>query len=219
MTSINQYPTFQYSQPEDYKFSHDSVFLARHVFELYRDAGRTVKSALDLCAGCGIVGLDFIYHCRENKITPPEFFDFIEVQNTYRPHFDKNKASLENQGTRVQFINENYSDLLKSKPPQLYDLILCNPPYFFKGHGKLPSNELKMRSRFFIDSDFRNLIIFMQSSLTENGMAYLLARNQEERKIEILDLILESNGQMSAKLVGKIRGVNLISLCHKPIKI
>ncbi len=213
MTSINYFPTFQYSQPEDYKFSHDSVFLARHVFEFYRETGNTVDSALDLCAGCGIVGMDFLYHCRQSKITAPYVFDFLEVQNAYWPHFEKNQASMKSRGTKVQFINENYSELLKSKPQRFYDLILCNPPYFFKGHGKLPTSELKMRSRFFIDSDFNSLIFFIQSRLSITGKSYILVRNQEERKISLSDQILEiSDGQLRVDLVGDIRGTDLVCL-------
>lgn len=212
-SSVNPFPTFQYSQPEDYRFSHDSVFLARKVFEMYRDSGQTIQDGLDLCAGCGIIGLDFLFHCMQNAIAPPTNFDFIEVQETYRSHFKKNVDSLGVQTTKTEFINENYETLLSRPATRLYDLIVCNPPYFFKGHGKYPSSDLKTRSRFFIDSDLKNLIHFIQNRLSNTGQAFLLGRNQTERKFDVTKLIKDySSTQIDIEVVADIRGTDLIRI-------
>ncbi|MBV2168118.1 MAG: hypothetical protein KUL82_05355 [Bdellovibrio sp.] len=62
MSSINPHYTFHYSQPEEYRFSHDSVMLARKVFERVSASAMENWRGLDLCSGCGIVGLDFLFH-------------------------------------------------------------------------------------------------------------------------------------------------------------
>jgi tRNA1(Val) A37 N6-methylase TrmN6 len=66
MSSVNQKPTFNYSQPEDYHFSHDSVFLAQKVSEIIQKEELRLKSVLDLCSGCGIVGMDLLYYLQQN---------------------------------------------------------------------------------------------------------------------------------------------------------
>jgi len=74
------FPTFEYSQPDEYHFSHDSVFLARRVFEFLRDKNIDPKTALDLCAGSGVIGLDLMFHLRSGGKQRPQVFDFLEVQ-------------------------------------------------------------------------------------------------------------------------------------------
>lgn len=79
MASINSHFTFNYSQPEEYRLSHDSVFLAREIFEQLSALDLAGKRGLDVCAGCGIVGLDFLFHRRAAGQSVPEIFDFLEV--------------------------------------------------------------------------------------------------------------------------------------------
>ena len=178
MSSINLFPTFQYSQPKDYHFSHDSVFLARKVFERH---GQQLTSentkVLDVCAGCGIVGMDLIFHQIKEKTFTGEV-DFLEVQEIYREHFEKNIITMQSffldQPLNFNFINQNYalSSLIKK-----YDLIISNPPYFEVGKGALSPNEFKNRCRFFIDSDWQTLIAFIKVSLKPEGNAYFLVRD------------------------------------------
>jgi tRNA1Val (adenine37-N6)-methyltransferase len=169
MSSINEHYTFSYSQPEAYRFSHDSVFLARQVFE--RTRGRSFTRALDLCAGCGIVGLDYLFHRREAGLALPAQFDFLEVQDEYAPHFALNRAQLDEVPTR--FLRQNYEDLTET-----YDLILCNPPYFRLAQGRLSPSDFKNRCRFFIDAEFGALFAAIERALSPMGTAYVLLRDQ-----------------------------------------
>lgn len=216
MSSINKYPTFQYSQPQAYRFSHDSVFLARAVFEYTVKYELNRKSVLDLCSGCGIVGLDFLFHLRTEKYVLPLFFDFLEVQHEYQSHFIENVKRLGPIQTQIQLLLENYSEYANKYLDQKYDLILCNPPYFSKGQGKWPGSELKFRSRFFVDSDLENLVHFIHTKLTSSGAAFILVRNQLEHNVDQINVLqMYCDGKLNIQHLGDIRGTHLVMLKSK----
>lgn len=179
MSSINYHPTFQYSQPEDYHFSHDSVFLARAIYEKHQDLLQSDIRILDLCAGCGIVGLDLLFHQLKEFKKFSGQVDFLEIQEIYHPHFIYNVAELEKiflfEKLKLNWINKNYQDAFEGKK---YDLIISNPPYFLTEQGKLSQNEFKNRCRFFIDSDWEKMIEYIQRSLKPEGRAYFLVRDE-----------------------------------------
>ncbi len=210
MTSLNPHFTFNYSQPEEYRFSHDSVFLARQVFEfLPEDLSK--MTALDLCSGCGIVGLDFLYHCKQEQRAYPARFDFMEVQEVYRDHFEKNLTAFAQQKPAVNFVNLNYEALLTPEFSSRYDLILSNPPYFRTNQGKLSPSEFKNRCRFFIDSDFTNLIRGIDAALNPGGRAFVLLRDLQDHGWNLLEEARKIlSGRREIKKVADIRGTPLV---------
>lgn len=222
MSSINPHYTFEYSQPEAYRFSHDSVFLARKVFELYRKEELASLRGLDLCAGCGIIGLDFIYHCINTWQATPASFDFVEVQQIYNQHFYENVRRLGAVGTQLSFINKNYNEFVAPLTNQTdffsentvkYDLVLCNPPYFRMGQGKMSPSEFKNRCRFFMDADFTSLIKAIENSLAPGGCAYILLRDLEEHNwnpFKEAQTILSAN--MKIEKMDNIRGTDLVCI-------
>ena len=177
MSTVNAHYTFQYSQPEDYRFSHDSVFLARWVFESLHSEDLKKFSCLDLCAGCGVIGLDFIFHLLTANKPTPKRFDFLEVQEIYQSHFQINQAKLPAHTIEIHWRSENYQ---KFSSTECYDLILCNPPYFRLGQGKLSPSDFKNRCRFFIDSDYPELLQSFERNLNPQGRAYVLLRDLQD---------------------------------------
>ncbi len=213
MSSINLFPTFEYSQPDEYHFSHDSVFLARRVFEFLRDKNIDPKTALDLCAGSGVIGLDLMFHLRTAGKNRPQVFDFLDVQDQYRNHFEENVRRLGTVQTKLQFINCNYADENIGKLADTYDLIVCNPPYFSMDQGKLPVSNLKLRSRFFVDSDLESLFAFIDKRLSQQGFAFVLIRNQLEHKQNQLSVVQElCNGKLHLKVLDDVRGTDVVLL-------
>lgn len=205
-SSINTRPTFQYSQPEAYRFSHDSVFLSQQVWELTRDRMAEGFTLLDLCAGCGIVGLDFLFHGRDS--VHPSRCDFVEVQAEYKPHFEENARRL---GSRIplHFHNQCYSELLSAEGGQ-FDLVLCNPPFFRVGQGRLPESDFKRRCRFFIDSDFSTLLKAIAHVLKDSGEAYVLLRESTDHGEDVFgeaERVLM--GHATIATVGDVRGTAL----------
>lgn len=214
MSSINPHYTFHYSQPEEYRFSHDSVFLARRVFERLRGRDLGAWRVLDLCSGSGVIGLDFLFHCaQEESGTLPAAFDFLEVQEIYRTHFEENTRRLGELGTKLSFLHRNYKDLQNPEFAESYDLILSNPPYFFPWQGKLSPSEFKNRCRFFIDSDFKNLLLGIGASLKKSGEAYVLLRDLPEHRWNVLDEARNICGaQLEMEVLGDIRGTHYVRL-------
>jgi tRNA1(Val) A37 N6-methylase TrmN6 len=214
MSSINEHYTFEYSQPEEYHFSHDSVFLARQVYEIYRDEGLTPAVCLDLCSGCGIIGLDFLYHNQKERGVVPRSFDFLEVQSAiYQPHFEKNVVHVTDAKTAIKFIPENYDVLQTESYKNQYDLILCNPPYFHKDQGTLSPSDFKNRCRFFLDSDFANLMRGIENSLRSGGRAYVLLREQRQHGWSAFHLAGQHlSSTMSLEILGDIRGTSLLEI-------
>lgn len=171
--------TIDYSQPAAYRFSLDSVLLAKAVARDYRDVTLAPQfRVLDVCAGCGVVGMEL--HCHR-----PEFqrIDFNEIQDIYRPHFQKNLESLNLKKStllQAEWLPINYAELDQPKFRESYDLIVANPPYFEKDQGLIPPDDFKARCRFFLDSDFRTLWNSALAVLKPGGLAYVLVREQAD---------------------------------------
>lgn len=196
VSSINPHFTFNYVQPDEYRFSHDSVFLARKVFEIILDKKLKHEHILDLCSGCGIVGLDLLFHLNAAGLVLPKEIDFLEVQAIYNDFFETNAETirkLSNKNVDLNFLNINYQTLVDSDKfvqqsnsfSKKYDLIISNPPYFRKDQGVLSKSEFKNRCRFFIDSDFKNLIQAIDKSLKSDGHAFILLKSLTEHGINV----------------------------------
>lgn len=202
--SINEHYTFEYAQPESYRFSHDSVFLARETFEREKDFVNNESEILDLCAGCGIVGLDFLFHLRKEKDVEPRRCDFLEVQGVYRAHFEENKRRLGAKCTVLDFHEGNFSNFENSRR---YDLILCNPPFFHPGRGKLSPDDFKNRCRFFLDASEMELWSSFARLLKPEGRAYVLSREFTPGQFP---------EGLHCEAAGDIRGTGLVKVRRVP---
>lgn len=212
----NSLYTYDYFQPEGYHFSLDSVFLAQKVASLIKDDPRTHLKTMDLCAGCGIIGLELSLHA-PNKIVD---IDFLEIQDVYRSYFHQNVEmiypDLSEKFGHFRFLNQNYQALISPHYENTYDLIVCNPPYFFKGEGLLSPNDFKNRCRFFLDSDFETLIKATVFSLKPDSAAYLLVRSgihHGRSPVAQMNAYLEDSGK--AQIIDNIRGTDIIEIRKK----
>lgn len=208
--------SYDYSQPEDYRFSLDSVFLAQKVAEALKTTSHPESlKVLDLCAGCGVVGLELNFHLRALKK-----IDFLEVQDIYLSHFEKNSLQAKSDDSHFRFLNMNYADLMKEGFKGLYDVIVSNPPYFFLGEGLLSPNEFKNRCRFFIDSDFKSLINATLFALKPGGRAYLLVRPGSHHGRNLFDEIKDlSLGFASVQILDEVRGTNIVEIAKNALEV
>jgi len=213
--SLNLYKSFTYAQPETYHFSHDSVFLARNVFEAVRDENLPYEAVLDMCAGCGIIGLDFSFHLANELGKKAKLLDFVEVQKVYEPFLTQNIQTLTSlfpDSPLFEILFENYEHLWKRpEVANRYDLVLCNPPYFRPGQGKMSPSDFKNRCRFFIDSGFIELLNSIHYCLKPGGSAFLLLQSLEDHNIDVLSELKELN-LFAIKNRGHIRSTGYFQL-------
>ncbi len=202
--------TYQYAQPDAYHFSLDSIHLAEFVAsQLQSRSDLASLRVLDLCAGCGVIGLELSWYVRALRQ-----FDFVEVQETYTPYFNKNMAIVNRPELQLCWHPMNYDELQDKQWKEKFDLIVSNPPYFQQGQGMLSPSEFKNRCRFFLDSNFTNFIYAISNSLKCGGQAYFLLRPllhhgtdlfSELQKILVpMDLI--------ARKITQLRGTDVILL-------
>lgn len=210
----NDIYTYDYFQPEEYKFSLDSVFLAQKVSQLIRHNRDLPEwKVLDLCSGCGIIGLELSLHSKELRS-----IDFLEIQESYRTYFDKNVSMIYGEGPlkELRFLNLNYAELLRTERENQYDLIISNPPYFFKGEGLLSPSEFKNRCRFFLDSDFQTLFQAIVHSLKPGRSAYVLVRKGAHHgrdPLQDIQKILEEKA--STQKCDEVRGTDVLEITKK----
>ncbi len=102
--------TYQYSQPDDYHFSMDSIHLAETVAQhLQSREDLSRLRVLDLCAGCGVVGIELSWY-----LSSLRQIDFVEVQDIYTSYFYQNVSIVNRPELQLRWHPLNYDDLLTS---------------------------------------------------------------------------------------------------------
>ena len=212
--SKNSFYTYDYFQPEEYRFSLDSVFLAQKVASLIKHH-EDIQSwkVLDLCAGCGIIGLELALHLNISLN-----IDFLEIQEVYLPYFKKNLEMIfpKSHPQSMRFLLKNYQELMTSEYENNYDLIVSNPPYFFKNEGLLSPNEFKNRCRFFIDSDFETLIESTIKALKPGASAFMLLRSGIHHNRDVVSDIKSILGSRAdTQKIDQVRGTDIVEISKK----
>ena len=167
--------TCDYSQPDFYHFSEDSLLLALKALGLWKKMTLPANiHVLDLCAGCGIVGMEFLRQSRADLA-----LDFVEIQKEFVAHLKQNaKAFLtRRQQKQIAFLLSSYSLLKKSAFTKKYHLILCNPPYFCRGRGRPSPSMEKQTCRTWVKGDLAGLLKSVSNALHPDGRALLLQRH------------------------------------------
>lgn len=215
MSEVNTRYTFHYSQPNEYRFSLDSVFLAQKVAELLKSQSELKnKKFLDLCSGCGVIGLELAIY--EDEVY---YVDFMEVQEIYIEHFQKNAKELFDHKKNLNLHLMNYEKAM-SEPAfkSRYDFILSNPPYFFQGEGLYSPSEFKNRCRFFMDSSFEVLIESILYMLNENGRAFVLIRDGKHHGRTLVEEVVEIvKNRASVRIVDNVRGTNVVEIAKTAV--
>ena len=204
------YFTYNYKQPDEYHFCLESIHLARFVaaqFKDHLDLGSF--RVLDLCAGCGVIGMELSWHLRAIQQ-----IDFIEIQNIYTEYFYQNVANINRPEVQFRWHLLNYDVLHEKKWEGQFDLIISNPPYFQASHGMLSPSEFKNRCRFYLDSSFQNYIRALENSLANKGKAYFLLRPLKHHGLDLFSDIqtMLQETSTTAKKISDVRGTDIILL-------
>jgi tRNA1Val (adenine37-N6)-methyltransferase len=199
--------TYQYTQPDEYHFSLDSIHLAEFIAqELQQHQNLQSLRVLDLCSGCGVIGLELSWYVRELRQ-----IDFIEVQDIYTQYFFQNIDLVNRPELQLRWHCLNYDALLEKEWAEKFDLIVSNPPYFQSEHGTLSPSMFKNRCRFYLDSSFRNFLLAIENSLAIGGKAYFLQRPLTQHGYDVfceIKAILQHSTADVRKL-SQIRGTDV----------
>jgi len=114
-----------YQNKEGYRFSIDAVLIS-HFAQV--EPGDRV---LDLGSGCGIIPLILHYRYRHNiSITG------IEVQSSLADIAKRNVQENVANG-EIEIVEGDVRRVQEMSSAELYDCVLCNPPYYQPGSGRI----------------------------------------------------------------------------------
>lgn len=168
----------QYSQPSFYRFSDDSTKLAKYVSDNFPMRANT--QVLDLCAGCGVIGLEIL-----SRSSVSLALTALEIEKDYRDFFIANSELLDCREHQVQFLCRDFSVLSGHAYSRRFDLIVCNPPYFDMEKNRLSSDPRKAKCRNISAGERAILIRGIENSLSLSGRCYVLARKDESLAIDL----------------------------------
>jgi tRNA1Val (adenine37-N6)-methyltransferase len=175
--------------------------VANYVLEQARDISSDAR-VLDLCAGCGVVGLELSFH-----LPHIEKMDFVELQDEFRIHFDANLNQSGRSPEKFRFIKTDFRKYRDGS----YDLIVCNPPYFDPQQGKVGKSEFKNRCHFFVESTLHELIDSVGALLAPRGKAFLLVKDSHSKPLKFKSTWPQFLFEYSAE----VRGTKVLSVSHK----
>jgi len=144
---------FDYSQPDFYRFSGDSIVLAKKGHELFIDEVNEKQEVtlVDAFCGCGVVGIEFLL-LLSNKEKVKEIY-FVEKNEKMIPFCRKNFSSfLEKVNGEVKsyILNEDFLRFGDKKiQKKSVSFFLINPPYFLFNEKKSSNNLDRKKARFF----------------------------------------------------------------------
>ncbi len=151
-----------YHQPEFYRFSEDSLKLV-HFVKANVDS---VQNILDVCAGCGVIGMELAAFY-QSQLT------LVEAQKDFLPSLEQNAAQFLRMKPGI-FIGQLSAFTSKEK----FDLIVCNPPYYLPAHGQKSTDARRDTARRFTQDGWGELLKLIQISLSDAGQAFLVIKNQ-----------------------------------------
>ena len=172
-----------YSQPSFYRFSDDSIWLAHTIAHKINGHcnSQTMRSlkVLDLCAGCGVVGIEFLSQI--NQLNSFQQITFLELQADFKTHIEDNWQQFAVKSNAI-FLNINIEitslgNKMKSSSissEEKFDIILSNPPYFAKGTGIPSPNSYKNRCHFFDVDDLELFENFIAKNLKPSGRGFFV---------------------------------------------
>ncbi len=155
-----------YLQPAFYRFNADSLKLVKWLVSL-RPA---CTHLLDLGAGCGVIGIELSNDLEPSNLT------LVEAQKEFLPYLKNNIRTQLKTKTKVEIIEASFGEW---KAHSRFDLIVCNPPYYLKGHGQEAQDQAKHMARTFMVDDWAILLSVIENTLTRTGKAFLVVKNDQ----------------------------------------
>ncbi len=153
-----------WQEKEGYRFSIDSVLLSHF-------CGRWKKAnILDMGTGCGILGLLLLYRNIDtiDRITGIEFQpNLVDIAK---------KNSKENGfSSKFEIVHGDYRNYQSLFQSEYFTHIICNPPFYKKGNGRLSANHESLLARHQDERSFQLMMdaaFFLLKNRGEMAMVY-----------------------------------------------
>ncbi|MFZ1300752.1 MAG: tRNA1(Val) (adenine(37)-N6)-methyltransferase [Leptotrichiaceae bacterium] len=178
LTKINN---LQLIQRNDFQnFTLDSVLLSDFI-----TINRTIKNALDIGTGNGIISLLLANRSKANIVA-------IELYEIMAEVAKRNVISNKLED-RIDVIQADIRDYEKHFKKDNFDLIFCNPPYFEYDGNNAQVNELDQlaKARHEIDITIKEIIQISAYLLRNKGYFTLVFRS--DRVFEVVEMLKAHN--------------------------
>lgn len=173
INSVLEYHNLKiYQNPDMFQFSLDSILLSNFV-----TIRKNIKNILDIGTGNAIIPL-ILTTKTDAKITG------IEIQKeVYK--LAKKTIELNHLNSKIKLIYGDINDYYFQCPPESYDIITCNPPYFkINETSKLNNNDYKTIARHEVKLNLDQLMKISSKLLKNKGIISIVHR--PERLIDII---------------------------------
>lgn len=159
-----------YSQPDFYRFSEDSIILSHFIGEFLGQVPNVgLKSLLELGAGCGVISCEVAK--AQSSLTQ---LTVCEIQPEFQKHLEINLRQLNQIKPSLNCDVFAMSwDLLGAGK---FDLIVSNPPYFIQGKGRVGPNEKRERARRWTEHERDSFFQIVTNKLSPKGLVFLVLR-------------------------------------------
>ena len=184
-----------------YRFTSDAVALAN--FVKVKSGGKLI----DLCSGSGVIG---ILASAKNKVSKTVL---VEIQECLS---DMSRRSVEyNKLENIEVVNAPLQNISKTVGVEVYDAVVCNPPYKKCGTAKLLNeNESIAIARHELTVTLEEIIKEASVLLKFGGEFYII--NKEERLVDMMVLLRKYNLEPKVlKLLPSTKGANVVMLKAK----
>lgn len=157
-----------YSQPEFFRFSTDSLFLAREVGARFRTSAESVH-LVELGAGSGVVS------CEISQMCPIARATLVEAQREWEAHLGANLSRF-GRIPAWDIAWERVSEFNRDGKIQA-QLIVSNPPYFDPARGRPSRDPRRNVAHRLILDDWAAWLACMGRTLAPGGEAWYLQKD------------------------------------------
>ena len=155
-----------------YRFSMDAVLLAHFV------RPRPGWRILDLGCGCGVVGLIAAYRVPSCTVT------LLERQPELARLAAAN-AAVNGMTDRVQAREADLRQLRTVIRPESFDLVLCNPPYYQQGRGRIRPDAQEASARHDLSAGVTDFVRAAAFGLRNRGRAVFIYRAASQAALQM----------------------------------
>lgn len=180
LCSIVGYEHIKIYQPHDnyFRMTSDSLALANFVQIHYRD-----KNVLDIGTGLGCIPLVLCTRFKTH-VTAVEIdknVAKIAMQSVFYNHLEK----------QISIINDDIKNYAKQSHPNIYDIIISNPPYYSINNGYLNSYEIVAKAKHDMTLQLEDIFSISNKLLKDHGKLVLVFTTS--RLMEIIKLYQKYN--------------------------